>query len=121
MVKITITKGDPTTGVLTFDGDTLKGDREAGHREEVEWHLGDGCGVKAILSIFPKPSTPTDPSIDIWDVRPHKTALSENWKGRVNDKAPHHSRWHYGIWWEEMNGQTAPVFDPKIIVNTARR
>ena len=117
MVKITITGSDPATGGLTFDGDKLKGDREVKHKDEVEWHLKQGCGVKAILSIFVKPSPPAPPSVNIWDIQPHKAAQSTNWKGKVNETAPDQSEWHYSIRWEDMNGNPH-TYDPKIIVNT---
>ncbi|MEI9909638.1 MAG: hypothetical protein WDO71_08155 [Bacteroidota bacterium] len=75
-IIITITHGDPATGILTMtNGPTTNVDQG----DQVTWVIAAGSGVAAITGIVEKPM-----SFDLFNPDPKQLPNSTSWQGTVN-------------------------------------
>jgi hypothetical protein len=114
---ITITKGDPATGILTL---TDQGTTNVDPSDQVTWVIGAGSGVASITGIVEKPM-----SFDVFNPDPKQLANSTSWQGTVNPHIAKGTEETYSInWttagtgWLGKDGAGQPKsYDPKIKVN----
>ncbi len=74
-ITITITKGDPATGILTMVPDSVYVDQG----DIVTWVIGAGSGVLALTGFPEKPM-----SFDLFNPDPAPLPNSTSWQGTVN-------------------------------------
>ena len=103
---ITITHGDPNTGILTLD----KPDLTAFTSDKVEWNVAPTSGVSSIVAILDKSGY-----VDVWSIRPKK---DNTWKGKIKSKKkiPNPYQYKYSIRWKAGN-TIPPDHDPIISIN----
>ncbi len=113
-IIITITHGDPATGILTMtNGPTTNVDQG----DQVTWVIAAGSGVAAITGIVEKPM-----SFDLFNPDPKQLPNSTSWQGTVNPNIGDGQEETYSInWttagtgWLGKDGAGQPKsFDPKI-------
>ena len=115
--NVTITHGDPVTGILTLS-DRGKTDVDPG--DTVTWKIGPGSGVGSIISITDDPTT-----TDVFnpDPAPFPTNPPTNpgtdWRGTVNPNIAKGTTEDYTICWNSTDAEIPPppCYDPKIEVN----
>lgn len=107
--NITITYGDPSTGVLTLSD---RGQTNVDPTDTVTWLIGQNSGVYAISSI-----TDDAGSTDVFNPDPGLVGGSTNWKGTINPDIQKGAFENYTICWQTAPGTTPLCFDPKIQVN----
>ncbi len=106
---ITITYGDPVTGILTLSD---RGNTNVDPGDTVTWNIANNSGVAAITAISDDPN-----STDVFNPNPAPVGGSTNWRGTVNPSIAKGSQESYTICWIATSGATPPCYDPKIIVN----
>ncbi len=107
--NITITHGDPVSGILTLSD---RGQTNVDPGDTVTWIISPNSGVGSILSITDDPG-----STDVFDPDPAPVGGSSNYRGTVNPNIAKGSLENYTICWKTPSGSTPPCYDPKIQVN----
>jgi hypothetical protein len=107
--NITITYGDPSTGVLTLSD---RGQTNVDPSDTVTWLIGQNSGVYLISSI-----TDDAGSTDVFFPDPAVVGGSTNWKGTINPNVAKGAMENYTICWQTAPGTTPLCFDPKIQIN----
>lgn len=107
---ITITWGDPITGILTLS-DRGKTDVDPG--DTVTWNIGPNSQVASITAISDDPN-----STDVFnpDPAPFPNSNSSNWRGTVNPGIARNTQETYTICWIATSGVVPPCYDPIIKV-----
>jgi len=116
-IIITITKGDPATGILTLSD---QGVTNVTQGDQVTWVIGPGSGVGSISGIVEKPN-----SADVFNPDPAPVSGTSNWQATVNPSVPAGTEELYSInWvtggtgWLGKDGAGQPKsYDPIIKVN----
>ncbi|MBK8086932.1 MAG: hypothetical protein IPK31_02550 [Chitinophagaceae bacterium] len=90
-IIITITKGDPATGILTLSD---QGITNVTQGDQVTWVIGPGSGVGSISGIVEKPN-----SADVFSPDPAPVNGTSNWQGTVNPALPAGTEELYSINW----------------------
>ncbi len=90
-IIITITKGDPATGILTLSD---QGVTNATPGDQVTWVIGPGSGVASISGIVEKSN-----SADVFSPDPAPVNGSSNWQGTVNPSVLAGTEEMYSINW----------------------
>lgn len=115
---ITITKGDPATGILTLSD---QGVTNVTQGDQVTWVIAPGSGVGSISGIVEKPN-----SADVFNPDPGPVSGTSNWQGTVNPAVPVGTEEAYTINWitggtgwlgKDGAGQ-AKSYDPIIRINS---
>lgn len=106
---ITITNGDPVTGILTLSD---HGQTDVDPSDTVTWIIGQNSGVGSITAISDDPN-----STDVFNPDPALVGGSTNWKGTINPSIAKGTIEDYTICWKTSSGTTPPCYDPKIAVN----
>ncbi len=107
--NITITNGDPVTGILTL---TDRGQTDVDPGDTVTWLIGNNSGVGSITAISDDPN-----STDVFNPDPAVVGGSTNWKGTINPNIAKGSYEDYTICWKTPSGAIPPCYDPRIQVN----
>ncbi len=116
-IIITITKGDPATGILTMtNGPTTN----AIQGDQVTWVIAPGSGVAAITGIIEKPM-----SFDLFNPDPKLLPNSTSWQGTINPLIGNGEEETYTInwttagtgWLGKDGGGLPKSFDPTIRIN----
>jgi hypothetical protein len=113
---ITITNGDPNTGILTLSD---QGTTNVSQGDQVTWVIGANSGVGSIAGVVEKPNSP-----DVFNPDPAQLPNSTSWQGTINPNIPNGTVEYYTInwttvgsgWLNQGGGQTKS-YDPKIAVN----
>lgn len=113
---ITITHGDPATGILTLSD---KGTTNVDPGDQVTWVIGAGSGLASIAGIIDKPNSP-----DVFNPDPKQLPNSTSWEGTINPNIAPGSVESYTIAWTTVGSGwlnsgagTPKSYDPKIQVN----
>lgn len=115
---ITITKGDPATGILTMSD---QGVTNVTQGDQVTWVIGPGSGVASISAIVEKPM-----SFDLFNPDPAPLANSSSWQGTINpnigsgEEETYTIKWvTAGTGWLGNDGAGQPKsYDPIIRINS---
>lgn len=107
--NITITHGDPVTGILTLSD---HGQTNVDPSDTVTWLIGQNSGVGSITAISDDPN-----STDVFNPDPALVGGSTNWKGTINPTIAKGSPENYTICWKTPSGAIPPCYDPIIQVN----